>query len=78
MKLIERIKNVDYINKCLLVATLIIVICLILNLIITMRHISQFNSIKNSGNDRWFEVEYRIKLYENKVDALEQMLKPVK
>ena len=44
----------------------------------SIRHISQFNSVRNSGNDRWFQVEDRIKMYENKVDQLEEIIKDLK
>ena len=44
----------------------------------SIRHISQFNSVRNSGNDRWFQVEDRIKIYENKVDELERIIEQIK
>ena len=44
----------------------------------SIRHISQFNSIRNSGNDRWFQVEERILIYERKVDQLEEIIKNLK
>ena len=44
----------------------------------SIRHIGQFNSIRNSGNDRWFQVEDRIKMYENKVDQLEEQIRNLK
>lgn len=75
MKLINKFKNLDNINKLLIVITFIIMILLIGNLIMSIRHISQFNAVRNSGNDRWFQVEDRIKLYENKVDELERIIK---
>lgn len=75
MKLINKFKNLDNINKMLIVITFIIMILLIGNLIMSIEHIGQFNVVRNSGNDRWFQVENRIKLYENKVDELERIMK---
>ena len=75
MKLINKFKNLDNINKLLIVITFIIMILLIGNLIMSIKHIRQFNTVRNSGNDRWFQVEDRIKMYENKVDELEQIIK---
>lgn len=75
MKLINKFKNLDNINKMLIVITFIIMILLIGNLIMNIKHIGQFNAVRNSGNDRWFQVEDRIKMYENKVDELEQIIK---
>lgn len=71
----QKFKNLDNINKMLIIMTCIIMILLLGNLVMSIRHISQFNSIRNSGNDRWFQVEDRIKLYENKVDELERIVK---
>ena len=75
MKLINKFKNLDNINKMLIIITFIIMILLIGNLIMSIEHIGKFNVVRNSGNDRWFQVEDRIKMYENKVDELEQIIK---
>lgn len=71
----QKFKNLDNINKMLIIMTCIIMILLLGNLVMSIRHISQFNTVRNSGNDRWFQVEDRIKLYENKVDELERIIK---
>ena len=71
-------KKLDNIDKTLIIITVIIMVLLIGNLIISIRHISQFNSIRNSGNDRWFQVEERIVMYEHKVDQLEEQIKNLK
>ena len=76
--MIKKFKELDTVNKMLIIITIIIMVLLIGNLIISIKHISQFNSIRNSGNDRWFQVEDRIKLYENKVDELERIIKNLK
>ena len=74
----KRFKELDNINKTLIIITLVIMILLVGNLIMSIRHISQFNSVRNSGNDRWFQVEDRIKMYEQKVDKLEEIIKNLK
>ncbi len=74
----KRFKKLDNINKTLIIITIIIMILLAGNMIMSIKHISQFNSIRNSGNDRWFQVEDRIKLYENKVNELEEIIKNLK
>lgn len=71
-------KNLTNIDKSLIIITIIIMVLLIGNLIISIKHIGQFNSIRNSGNDRWFQVEDRIKMYENKVDQLEEQIRNLK
>lgn len=76
--MIKRFKELDTVNKMLIIITIIIMVLLIGNLIISIKHIGQFNSIRNSGNDRWFQVEDRIKIYENKVDQLEEIIKDLK
>ncbi len=74
----KRFKELDNVDKALVIITVIIMALLIGNLIISIRHISQFNSIRNSGNDRWFQVEERIITYEHKVDQLEEQIKNLK
>lgn len=74
----KRLKELDSIDKTLITITFIIMVLLIGNLIMSIRHISQFNSIRNSGNDRWFQVEERILIYERKVDQLEEIIKNLK
>ena len=74
----KKFKELDNVDKALVIITVIIMVLLIGNLIISIRHISQFNSIRNSGNDRWFQVEERIVMYEHKVDQLEEQIKNLK
>lgn len=76
--MIKRFRELDTVNKVLIIITIIIMVLLAGNMIISIKHIGQFNSIRNSGNDRWFQVEDRIKLYENKVDQLEETIKNLK
>lgn len=76
--MLHKFKKLDNINKALIIITVIIMVLLIGNLVMSIRHISQFNSIRNSGNDRWFQVEERIIMYEHKVDQLEEQIKNLK
>lgn len=77
-KLFEKFKKLNNIDKALIIITVIIMILLVSNLIISAKHISQFNSIKSSGNDRWFQVEERIIIYEHKINQLEELIKNLK
>lgn len=74
-KFLKKIKELNSIDRALIIITMVIMILLTWNLIVSIRHIGQFNAIRNSGNDRWFQVEDRIKMYENKVDQLEEQIK---
>ena len=76
--MLHKFKKLDNIDKTLIIITVIIMVLLIGNLIISIKHISQFNSIRNSGNDRWFQVEERIIMYEHKIDQLEEQIKNLK
>lgn len=76
--MIKKFKELDKVDKALIIITIVIMVLLIGNLIISIKHISQFNSIRNSGNDRWFQVEERIVMYEHKVDQLEEQIKNLK
>lgn len=74
----KKFKELDNVNKTLIIITCIIMVLLAGNMIISIKHISQFNAVRNSGNDRWFQVEDRIKMYENKVNQLEEIIKDLK
>ena len=76
--MLKKLKDLNDIDKTLIIITVIIMILLIGNLIISIKHISEFDTIRNSGNDRWFQVEDRIKMYENKVDQLEEQIRNLK
>lgn len=78
MNLIKSFKNLDKTNKFIIIFAVVVMVLLIGNLIMSIRHIGQFNSVRNSGNDRWFQVEDRIKMYENKVDELERIIEQIK
>lgn len=74
----KKFKELNNIDRMFIIITFIIMILLIGNLIISIRHIGQFNTIRNSGNDRWLQVEERIITYEHKVDQLEEIIKNIK
>ena len=76
--MIKKFTKLDKVDKALIIITIVIMVLLTGNLIISIRHISQFNSIRNSGNDRWFQVEERIVMYEHKIDQLEEQIKNLK
>lgn len=73
--MLKKFKELNKIDKALIIITVVIMILLVGNMVISIKHISQFNSVRNSGNDRWFQVEDRIKAYEYKVDQLEEQIK---
>ena len=73
--MLKKFKELNKIDKALIIITVVIMILLAGNMVISIKHISQFNSVRNSGNDRWFQVEDRIKAYEHKVDQLEEQIK---
>lgn len=76
--IIKAWKRLNNIDKTLVLITCIIMILLVGNFIISVRHISQFNSIRNSGNDRWVQVEERIINYERRINQLENMIENLK
>lgn len=74
----KRFKELDNIDKALIIITIIIMILLVINLIVSTKHICQFETVKNSGNERWFQVEERIVMYEHKINQLENMIENLK
>lgn len=73
--MLKKFKELNKIDKALIIITIVIMILLAGNMVMSIKHINQFNSVRNSGNDRWFQVEDRIKAYEHKVDQLEEQIK---
>lgn len=74
-QLLEKLKSLNSVDRTLIIITVMIMILLAGNLIVTVRHIGQFNSIRDSGNNRWLQVEERIIIYEKKVNQLEELIK---
>ena len=74
----EKLKKLDTIDKTLIISTIVIMILLIGNLIMSIRHISQFNTMRQSGNDRLFEIEDAIMIYEYKINQLEEIIESLK
>ncbi len=74
----EKLKKLDTIDKTLIISTIVIMILLIGNLIMSIRHISQFNTMRQSGNDRLFEIEDTIMIYEYKINQLEEIIESLK
>lgn len=61
-------KKVDKTGKFILIATFIVIILLVFNLVIAIQHIARYNKRVNEGNSRWEQVEDRIQRYEDKID----------
>ena len=61
-------KKVDKTSKFILIATFIVIILLVFNLVIEIQHIAKYNKRVNEGNNRWEQVEDRIQRYEDKID----------
>lgn len=66
--------NLDKTNRCIMLTATVVIVLLVANMIVSIVHIKDYNKNRSSGNNRWFEVETRIKTYENKVDELEEFV----
>lgn len=73
-QIFKRFLNLDKTNRCIMLIATVVIVLLIANMIVSIVHIKDYNKNRSSGNNRWFEVETRIKTYENKVDELEEFV----
>jgi len=62
-------------DKTIIFGLFIILAILIFNMIITISSTSDYKTRKQSGNERWLQVENRILHTEQRVDKLEEELK---
>ena len=62
-------------DKTIIFGLFIILAILIFNMIITISSTSDYEIRKQSGNERWLQVENRILHTEQRVDKLEEELK---
>lgn len=53
---------------------IIVIIVLILGIVFTILHEMNYNKRVNTGNERWLQIENRIKDTEEKVQAIENEL----
>lgn len=73
-KLIEGFKNINKLDRIILIMIIIIFILLCTSMGISIAHIRDYSHNRDSGNERWKQVEQIIIDYKNKVDELEHMI----
>ncbi len=59
-------------NKVVIISLILVLVFLFINMISTIATTIDYEKRKESGNDRWKQVEERILKTENKVDTLEK------
>lgn len=59
-------------NKVVIISLILVLVFLFINMISTIVTTIDYEKRKESGNDRWKQVEERILKTENKVDSLEK------
>ena len=59
-------------NKVVIISLILVLVFLFINMISTIATTIDYEKRKESGNDRWKQVEERILQTENKVDTLEK------
>ena len=62
-------------NKFVIAGLIIVLFFLIINMFATINTMSDYETRKQSGNDRWLQVENRILQTEDKVKILEEEIK---
>ena len=72
MKLMDRFKKMDKVDRSVLILSIIIFILLVINGWFNIQHAHTFTERKEQGNARWEEVEDRILHYEHKIELLEK------
>ena len=59
----------------MIIGLILILVCIIINIFSTVHTMYDYEERKQSGNDRWLQVENRILQIEDKVKQLEEELK---
>lgn len=67
-------KELEKRDKVVVVGLIIVLLFIIINIISTVHTMYDYESRKESGNDRWKQVENRILQTEEKVNRLEEEL----
>lgn len=67
-----------YKDRFIVITAITLLIFLALNIAFTMYYMVDYKSRKNSGNERWRQVEERIVTIENKVDDVYEDLNNLK
>ena len=73
-KLIEGFKKINKLDKIILIMIITIFILLCISISISLNHIMDYTKNRDSGNNRWKQVEQMIIDYRNKVDDLERII----
>lgn len=62
-------------DKIIIVGLVLVLVILAFNIIETIAQLADYEKRKESGNERWFQVENRILQTEEKVNRLEEDIK---
>lgn len=62
-------------DKIIIIGLIFVLVILAFNIISSITQTLDYEKRKNSGNERWFQVENRILQTEEKVNSLEEELK---
>ena len=62
-------------DKVMITGLILILVFIVINIFSTIHTMSDYEARKQSGNDRWLQVENRILQTEQKVDRLEEEIK---
>ena len=65
-------KDLEKKDKVVVVGLIIVLLFIIINIISTVHTMYDYESRKESGNERWLQVENRILQTEDKVNMLEE------
>ena len=65
-------KELEKRDKVVVVGLILVLIFIIINIFSTLHTMSDYEQRKESGNDRWKQVENRILQTEEKVNSLEE------
>lgn len=74
MNILKKFKNLDKFNKIMFIATFIVIILLIANMVVSIIHLNQYRARVDSGNERWQQVEIIIENQQRKIDQLEKFI----
>ena len=71
----ERENIMDRKDKIIIIGLILVLIFIVINIFSTLHTMSDYEQRKESGNERWKQVEERILQTEEKVNSLEEEIK---
>lgn len=69
-----KIKKVNH-EKVIISLLILVSVLLVFNLFLSLNHINKYQIQKETGNEKWRQVELTLKNYDNRIENIERRIK---